>query len=606
MLYQFTTGSLIQLVTAFAAFITIGLLWKYRQSYEVKFLVYLEFFVAVWALTYCMEFATYDLATKIFWSKMSYMGIAFLPAFYYLFTTAYSQKTKFIKSQNIYLLFILPVITIFMALTNDMHHLVWSNVYADPVKNLAHYEHGPWFWLFFVYTEILITFGLYNLIHSIYKFTAYYKSQIGILLAASLFPIIGNLMYLTDINPFPGFDWTPVSFVMTGIIIALGIVRYRIFDLVPLAKNKLFGIMNDGVIVVNSDGFIEECNPTIYRIFNRQNQTLLRTSFNQVFKEYKSLTEGLEKKFSTVNLEIALNKTVNYFQVNISPIYKNEKYSGSLLLFHDITSVRKAEQELKDTNKQLLNEIEKREKLIDDLDSFAHTVAHDLRNSLGSIFSASEVMEEIIKQNDKNLLFELTNLINLSAGKSIQITKELLLLATTDKQDIEIHKLNMGKVVSHALNQLSDLIKKSEAEIQLPDEWPETIGYSPWVEEVWTNYISNAIKYGGTPPKVEIGAEKLAPGNIMFWVKDNGRGLTEENQKKLFNNFVRLEPKRAEGYGLGLTIVKKIVEKLNGKVGIKSNGNGDGSLFYFTLPKVNTISEPGFIKKNPLEKITLN
>ena len=593
-------------MTALAAILTIFLLWNFRKSPEVKYLVYLELFVAIWALTYCMEFATYDLGTKIFWSKVSYLGIAPLPVLYYLFATSFSQKTKFIKSGNIYLLFILPIITVFMIFTNDSHHLVWTNVYADPVKNLAHYEHGPWFWLFFVYTEVLISFGLYNLIHSIYKFTSYYKSQIGVLLLASLFPIVGNLMYLTNISPYPGFDWTPVSFVMTGFIIALGIARYRIFDLIPLAKNKLFNIMNDGVIVVNSEGFIEECNPAIYKIFNRQYQTIIKTPFNQAFQEYRNLIDGIEKKLATVHLEIVINKTATHYQVNISPIFRNEKYSGSLLLFHDITNARKAEQELKNKNKQLLIEIEKREKLIDELDAFAHTVAHDLRNSLGSIFSASEVMEEIIKQNDNSLLVELTNLINHSAGKSIQITKELLLLATTDKQDIEIHNLNMNEIVSHAVSQLSDLIQKSGVKIDITDKLPEAIGYSPWIEEVWTNYISNAIKYGGTPAEVKIGAEKLVNGNVMFWVKDNGKGLTREDQKKLFNNFVRLEPKRADGYGLGLTIVKKIVEKLNGKVGIKSEGNGDGSLFYFTLPSAYSRNKTISTEKDALKNIVLN
>ena len=606
MLYHFTTGSLIQFVTAAFALVTIGLLWKFRRLPEVKFLVYLEFFVSIWAFNYCMEFATFDLTTKIFWSKMSYLGIAFLPVFYFLFTTAYSQKTKFIHSQNLFLLFIIPLITIFLIFTNDQHHLVWTNVYADPVKNLAHYEHGPWFWVFFAYTEILIFIGLSNLVYSIYKFTAYYKSQICILLVASLFPIIGNMMYVTDINPYPGFDWTPVSFVFTGLIIALGIVRYRMFNLIPLAKTKLLDVMNDGVIVVNPDGFIEDCNPAIYKIFNRQYQTLIRIPFKQAFKEYKELTGGLEKRLATVHLEINFNKVVNYFQVNISPIYRNSKYSGSLLLFHDITSVRKAEEELKRTNKQLLHEIEKREKLIDDLDAFAHTVAHDLRNSLGSIFSASEIMEEIIKQNDKNLLVELTNLINDSAGKSIQITHELLLLATSDKQNIEIDKLNMNDILSHALKQMSELIKKSNAKIISPSKWPESIGYSPWVEEIWTNYISNAIKYGGTPPKIEIGAQKLTNGEAIFWVKDNGKGLTPADQERLFKNFVRLDPKKAEGYGLGLTIVKKIVEKLNGKVGIESTGNGDGSKFYFTLPTPETLRKSAFTETKSLDKITLN
>lgn len=604
MQYQLTTDSLIQFATAIAAFITIGLLWKFRRSVEVKHLIFVEFFVAIWAFTYGMEFSTNDLATKIFWSKMSYLGIAVLPVFHFLFMTAFSQNMKVVQSPYINLLFIIPLITVILVFTNEKHLLIWTNVYADPVKNLAHYEHGAWFWIFYAFTEILLFSGLFNLVRSAHKFTSYYRSQTIVLLIASFFPIVSNLMYVTKINPFPGFDWTPVSFVLTGLIISLGVIHYKMFDLVPMAKSKLLDIMNDGVIVVNADGFIEDCNPAIYKIFNRQHKALLQVQFNKVFKDYPELVDGLENNIASIKLKIKQNNTDKYFHVNFSPIYRNKKYTGSLLLFHDITSVHQAEQELKSTNKQLMLEIEKREKLIEDLDSFAHTVAHDLRNSLGSIFSASQIMEDIIKQNDNKLLFELTNLINNSAGKSIQITKELLLLATTDKQNIEIHKLNMNEIISKALKQLADLTIKYNAEVILPAEWHIANGYAPWVEEIWTNYISNAIKYGGTPPKVTLGSERISSSEIMFWVKDNGEGLKSDDQKKLFNNFVRLEPGRAEGYGLGLTIVKKIVEKLNGKVGIKSEGDGNGSVFYFTMPAAKKTKM--VFNNNSFEEINLN
>jgi signal transduction histidine kinase len=195
-------------------------------------------------------------------------------------------------------------------------------------------------------------------------------------------------------------------------------------------------------------------------------------------------------------------------------------------------------------------------------------------------------MDELIKQNDKTLLSELSNLINHSANKSIQITHELLMLATTEKSNIERKPLNMKQIFNESKKQLSDLLKNSDACLTEPEEWPQALGYAPWIEMVWTNYISNAVKYGGTPPVIKIGSEILTNGDIMYWIQDNGKGLSRQKQKMLFNNFVRLEPEKAEGYGLGLSIVKKIIEKLDGSVGVESEGNGDGSKFFFILPAV--------------------
>ncbi len=587
MIYQFTINTLVHILTAFAALFTVALLWKYKKSTEVSYLIYLEFFVALWAITYSFEFATPSLSTKIFWAQLSYFGIAFLPVCYFLFATTFSDKKKLVSTRKIAFLIIVPIITIFLVFTNKYHHLIWTSVALNPNQNTVHYVHGIGFWFFYAYSETLIFFGLYTLANSIFKFKAYYKKQSGILIIATFFPILANLMHVTNINPYPGFNWTPVSFVLTGLVIVLGIFRFNMFNIVPMARTKLFDILNDGVIVTNAEGFIEDCNSVIYTIFNWKNKSIIHESFEETFESFSKITKGLSESLTSIQFEFEHENNRNYYQVKISPIYNDKKLSGHILLFHDITSIIKADEELKNTNRKLLFEIEKREKLIEDLDAFAHTVAHDLRNSLSSIFSASEIMEEIIKANDKNLLCELSNLINHSANKSIQITHELLLLATTDKTEVELKPLDMANVFGEAKNQLIDLINKTQAQITEPNVWPEAIGYAPWIEEVWSNYLSNAIKYGGTPPIIEVGAEILSNGNIMFCIKDNGKGLTQDEQNKLFNNFVRLNPKKAEGYGLGLSIVKKIIEKLNGSVGVESNASG--SKFYFILPATHLI-----------------
>jgi signal transduction histidine kinase len=112
--------------------------------------------------------------------------------------------------------------------------------------------------------------------------------------------------------------------------------------------------------------------------------------------------------------------------------------------------------------------------------------------------------------------------------------------------------------------------------------FPAAQGYGPWVEEVWYNYISNALKYGGEVPVVEIGGTEQEDGYIRFWLRDDGKGLTEDQQAKLFVPLARLEEHRVKGHGLGLSIVRRIVEKLNGQVAIESQV-GKGSTFSFTL-----------------------
>jgi signal transduction histidine kinase len=217
-----------------------------------------------------------------------------------------------------------------------------------------------------------------------------------------------------------------------------------------------------------------------------------------------------------------------------------------------------------------------------ELEAFAHTVAHDLKNPLSVLGGAMQ----LILLDDLALPEESKKLVDMSVQSSIKMTNiidELLLLASVRREAVSITPIDMGEVVEQSLSRLTDVIQESGAEIILPESWPVAQGYAPWIEEVWTNYLSNGIKYGGSPPCLELGATVHDEGMISFWVRDNGAGLDADAQAKLFTEFTRLDTIRAKGHGLGLSIVRRILDKLGGQFGVESTP-GQGSVFYFTLP----------------------
>jgi signal transduction histidine kinase len=225
----------------------------------------------------------------------------------------------------------------------------------------------------------------------------------------------------------------------------------------------------------------------------------------------------------------------------------------------------------------------------EELDSFAHTVAHDLKNPLGVIVGIAEILTVDYNNLPTTDLKNYLNTIAQSGRKARNIVEELLLLASVRQKEVKLKPLDMADIVAEAQRRLTDLIRRNQAEIHLPGDWPDALGYAPWVEEIWVNYLSNAIKYGGQPPLVELGATVQEDQTVHFWVKDNGSGLTLEDQLRLFTPFTQLNQVRATGHGLGLSIVRRIVEKLDGQVTVKSE-LGQGSIFGFILPSA--ISSP--------------
>ncbi|MCK6627715.1 MAG: hybrid sensor histidine kinase/response regulator [Anaerolineae bacterium] len=245
---------------------------------------------------------------------------------------------------------------------------------------------------------------------------------------------------------------------------------------------------------------------------------------------------------------------------------------------------------LAEQNTRLQAEIAEREKLIEELDAFAHTVAHDLKNPLGVTINYATFLQKYFDKLSPDELKNRLDLIARNGQKMNNIINELLLLASIRTEEIDAQPLEMAEIVAEVQSRLAFMIEEYEAKVITPEtDWPVAWGYGPWVEEVWTNYLSNAIKYGGQPPCVELGSTIVEGGGLVqFWVRDNGRGLTPVEQSQLFIPFTRLSQANVEGHGLGLSIVQRIVEKLGGTVGVESEGvPGRGSTFSFTLPQSN-------------------
>lgn len=246
--------------------------------------------------------------------------------------------------------------------------------------------------------------------------------------------------------------------------------------------------------------------------------------------------------------------------------------------------VRLRTRELEQTN----DELEAKTQLLllqnQDLDAYARTVAHDLKNPLTSIICFSTLLNDAKSHLSATRQQETLHKIHTTAVKMNEIIDALLLLASIRHGNtVKIHELDMAVIVNNVLARLETFADKHNAKIYLSTDWPVTLGYAQWIEEVWANYLSNAIKYGGPNPEIQLGAT-LLDNTVEYWVSDNGRALSDVEQLQLFNTMQRYEPEKAEGHGFGLSIVKRIIEQLGGDVGYRASQTG-GSIFWFSLPK---------------------
>ena len=217
------------------------------------------------------------------------------------------------------------------------------------------------------------------------------------------------------------------------------------------------------------------------------------------------------------------------------------------------------------------------------LEAYARTVAHDLKNPLNLVLNFAKFIEQeggLEGQSAENL-----KRILASAETMNHIIQDLLLLAQMREDTVHRARMEMQTVVEGALDRLHLEIQKRDALVLLPDSWPSVLGNPSWIQGVWVNYISNALKYGGTPPKVTLfwNEHPERPGWIWFGVEDNGEGLRTKLPEDLFREFSRSGEETEEGHGIGLSICRRIVHRLGGEVTAETVPEG-GSRFLFLLP----------------------
>jgi signal transduction histidine kinase len=241
------------------------------------------------------------------------------------------------------------------------------------------------------------------------------------------------------------------------------------------------------------------------------------------------------------------------------------------------------------------------------LDAFSHTVAHDLKHFLAPVLGFAEVLyEDYGKIDIEDARSHLSYIIN-SARDMNNVIEGLLLLAHVRKGQVERKPVDMGRTVLEALRHLDHMINETGARVEMPAKWPMVLGHKPWIVEVWINYLSNALKYGGDRPRIELdwqrgiddevdilsdlrfypatSGDALLGDNgsiVNFWVRDHGSGISKERLPTIFGSFSSRQQTEVRGHGLGLSIVKRIVDKLGGQVWVESE-LGRGSAFGFTL-----------------------
>jgi signal transduction histidine kinase len=216
------------------------------------------------------------------------------------------------------------------------------------------------------------------------------------------------------------------------------------------------------------------------------------------------------------------------------------------------------------------------------LEELVYTIAHDLRAPLRSIQGFATMIQEnsSLPEEDRAVSERIVR----AAASMDALTRDLLEYGRVARAEVQLEPVSLMTAWQGAVAQCEAAVRDSNGVLESPEAMPSVRGHQPILTQVMANLLSNALKFvpEGRAPRVQVGAEPQE-GRVRFWMRDNGIGIAKEYHERIFQVFERLESRHYKGTGIGLSIVRKGIERMGGRVGLESQP-GVGSCFWFELP----------------------
>ncbi len=352
--------------------------------------------------------------------------------------------------------------------------------------------------------------------------------------------------------------------------------------------------METGVVLIDNSGKVIWANRAIERFFGVPRDNCIGSLATKLLEKIRFRLEDPEEFVRTVRqayqedlpvenitckIRPGLRREEKVLQYSSYPVKKEEKRVGRIDYYVDVTQLKRLQAEL-------LKKTQDLEEMNRNLREYDWAVAHDLKAPARTIVAFAD---QILKNNPDGALppriRQDLELIREVGENMIALIRDLLHFSTIKVEPSSFERLNLRKLVEGVCRDLSAILEG--VEVVVDPNLPEVMGIETRIKEVYRNLIQNAVKFNDKPaPRIEIGCERKQGNLYVLYVRDNGMGIREEFQDTIFRIFNKLNPE-SEGTGAGLAICRRIVEEHGGRIWVKSK-EGEGSTFYFTLPKAHT------------------
>lgn len=586
---------------AVACAVLASLSWRSRGTRSAPTFALLMAGVAVWGLAYALELASTTLAAKVLWSKVEYLGIVVVPVAWLAFALQHTGREHLLTRRSLALLAAPSALTLLLVWTNEAHRLIWATIRLVAGGHLMLWKasYGPAFWAFTGYAYLLLLLGSLLLCWTIVRWPGLYRGQASALLAGVAAPWAANAIYNLGLSP-AGIELAPLAFAITGLSFAWALYRWRLLDVVPVARDTVFDSISDGVLVLDARGRIVDINPAACRIVRRARQELVGQEIERVLSRRPDLFERFRgRDAASEEVSLGADGVERVYHTRLTPICeRGGRVSGRLVVLSDITASKRTERALLQRALELGGACDAAHATTRAVSAYLAMVSQEIRIPTSGVLGATALLEE------SGLTAQQQELV-----QTIRVRTDTLLTAVDEILDasqieagqlrLEIHPFDLRECLESALGMLAPQAAQKGLKLTCAVDAAaprRVLADGARLRQVLVNLLAHAVRVtdrGEVAVSVHPGEHVGAAETISFAVRGSGPGIPAELAERRLHPFSNADEVDAPGWdraGLDLMISRRIVELMGGAMWLE---HGAGTTVAFTLRAPAGGDEPG-------------
>jgi PAS domain S-box-containing protein len=556
----------------FTSFATIGssilvsatlvvLAWKQRPRPGATAFAVLMMAATWWIAVSSIGLFTIAESPRVLLHKLAWISMTMIPVLWLLFTLEYTSRDEYVTPTNAAVLLWIPTLTLALAWTNELHHLVYEsmrvNVYG--VISLVSPDFGPWYWIHLGYSYLLFAVGTFLVLQLAVGTRRVYQIQAGALLIAILAPWLGNISYVLGLVPVQNFDLTPYMFIVSGGASIAALSQFNLLEAVPVSSRvaweHVVQSMEDGVLVVDTNGRIANANSWAANMLGTDEETIVDSQAGEFVPDFEALAdpEGTD----ALVVERCTDRRKRFFEFSTTPLIDDRgRQRGQIVTIRDITDRRNRVQHMDVLNRVLRHNLRNEMNIV-------HGLAEQLKGDGADVQSiATEIQDRSMDM--------------VSLGNKARQIDDILDSADDTTEVVDLHSL-----IDIQIRQFEEDSQAVTFEVDSSDD---TLYTAQTVGTVVKHLIDNAIRHNPADEPTVWVETTVADDVIELTIADDGPGIPEAERTVLRTGE---ETDLQHSSGIGLWLVKWAVESMGGTITVSdADRESGGSRVTVELPRL--------------------